>query len=70
VPQVSHVYAILGMTPLDKDDEVPLARLDASVALMGRVAFDVVWYIELRSSREAGVEDECLGAEPFMEAWG
>lgn len=59
---------MFGMPPLGNDDEAPLTRLDASVALTGREAFDVVWYIELRSSREAGVEAEGLGAEPFMEA--
>lgn len=68
MPQVSHAYDTIA--PLGIDDEMPLARLDASVALMGREAFDVVWYIELRSSSEAGVADGCLGAEPFMEAWG
>ena len=66
VPQVSHAYDT--MPPLGTDDEAPLAKLDASAALTGREAFEVVWYIELRSSREAGVADVCLGAEPFIEA--
>jgi hypothetical protein len=67
VPHVSHVYATVAVLPLCPAAETPLAMLAASVALTGREAFDVVWYIELRSSNEAGVEDGCLGTEPFME---
>ena len=37
--------------------DAPFASVVASEVLMGREALAVVWYMELRSSREAGVAD-------------
>ena len=59
VPQVSHVYVTsaipLPVVPFDaSDSEAPFARLAASAALIWREDFDVVWYMEERSSSEVG----------------
>lgn len=45
VPQVSQEYNFLGMVPLVEVplDDAPLASAVASVALIGREDFDVVW---------------------------
>lgn len=69
VPQVSQAYVTLAIprpTPLGTPGaDAPLVRVVASAVVTGREAFDVVWYMDERSSREARVVEELGFGAPF-----
>lgn len=68
VPQVSQAYATFPAPPA-----APAASALASPAESERAVLEVVWYMELRSSREAGAVVDGAGLEagcPLVEACG